>query len=342
MRETEFLVLKLCILFLILISGTTYGQRFPDDEVHNAFQNGMSLSLNGHYEEARAVFETQSFKECKYPFYYICLAASELGKIYEYSLPPDNTKIVENLQKAESVISKLESTGNSDIWVNYCKGLTFGYRAILNAYKAEWLKFIDNGLESVSAYEKCVAVDENFSDAYATIGAFKFWQSEKLSFLNWLPFVSDGREEGQKMLEKAMKNPSYHSYFIYKNLFDIHYLKKDYTKAKFYLNEGLKKYPDCRIFMMDNARMTSLDSPLQGVNLYWQIIKSFNKKYLANRIDEIRIKARIVGLYQRAGETENAKKLADELLSINNLSSYEVDKLERSLKKVKEIRSELN
>lgn len=341
MQETESLVLKKLICVIVLLPALLLGQRFPDDKIHAIFQEGMSLSLNGKYDEAKVLFEKEEFKSVKYPLYYICLAANEMGLIHDYSHPTTGTKILENLRKAEQIVAGLEKNSPNDIWLHYCRGLIYGYRAIYNAYESEWLTFIDNGLDAVSAYEKCLEIDENFSDAYATIGAFKFWRSEKLSFLNWLPFVTDGREEGQKMLEKAMKNPSYHSYFIYKNLFDIHYLKKDYVKAKYYLDEGLKIYPECSIFLIDQARLTAVENPVKAVDLYWGIIKSFNKKYVKNRIEEIRIKARIVGLYQRGGDIQNAKKLADEILSTTGLSEYESDKLERSLKRVKEIRSEL-
>lgn len=341
MPETEFLAHKV-FFWILLFSSFLFPQKFPDPAVDKVFREGITLALNGDYEEAKILLENPDFKNSKFPFYEILSAASEIGISYDYALPANNKLIHSYLDEASRKLKKITSDQNSILWIHYCSGLISGYRAILYAYNSEWISFINTGLDAVSYYEKCIAIDPEFGDAYASIGAFKFWRSEKLSFLNWMPFVDDERELGKSMLEKARKAGTYHSYFIYKNLFDIYYLREEYKKAREVLNEAIAKYPKSRMFQYDLARFLGREKPLDAIKVLQQIMNSFDPAKVKNRINELRIKGRMVNLYNKAGQKDKARALADEILSARNLSDYELSKLERSIERVKEIREELN
>lgn len=340
MQETEFLVHKFSLWFLIL-HLVLLPQKFPDPAVDKVFKDGITLALNGEYNEARALLENPQFKSSKFPFYEILSAASEIGFAYDYALPANDKKIHAYLDEAAKKLKKVPNESGNLVWINFCSGLINGYRAILYAYNSEWISFINTGLDAVSFYEKCIEIDPQFGDAYASIGAFKFWRSEKLSFLNWMPFVSDERELGRNMLEKARKTDTYHTYFIYKNLFDIYFLKEEFTKARDVLNEAIAKYPKARMFQYDLARYLGREKPLEAIKILQQIMVSYDSAQVKNRINEIRIKGRMVNLYNKAGQKDKAKSLADEILAIRGLSEYEQDKLERVIDRVKEIRDEL-
>ncbi|MCC6549599.1 MAG: hypothetical protein IT279_05965 [Ignavibacteriaceae bacterium] len=334
------MVHKFCFL-LIFFTSISFTQRFSDPAVDKVFKEGITLALNGEYDEARLLLENQQFKNSKFPFYEILSAASEIGFAYDYALPANNKKIHTFLDEAAQKLKKVPSEPDNQVWINYCSGLINGYRAILYAYNSEWMSFINAGLDAVSFYEKCIEIDPQFGDAFASIGAFKFWRSEKLSFLNWMPFVSDEREFGRSMLEKARRVETYHTYFIYKNLFDIYYLKEDYSKARDVLNEATTKYPNARMFQYDLARYLGREKPLEAIKILQQILTSYDPAKVKNRINELRIKGRMVNLYNKAGQKDKAKSLADEILSVKGLSEYEQTKLEKSIERVKEIREEL-
>lgn len=327
--------------FWLFFVSLAFPQRFPEPAVDKVFKDGITLALNGDYDEARLLLENQQFKSSKFPFYEILSAASEIGFAYDYSLPAESKKIHSYLDEAAKKLKKIQPETGNLVWINYCSGLINGYRAILYAYNSEWISFINTGLDAVSFYEKCIEIEPQFGDAFASIGAFKFWRSEKLSFLNWMPFVSDERELGRTMLEKARKAETYHAYFIYKNLFDIYYLKEEYKKAKEILNEATSKYPKARMFQYDLARYLGREKPLEAIAILQQILLSYDSSKVKNRINELRIKGRMVNLYNKAGQKEKAKILAEEILSSRGLSEFELSKLEKSIERVREIREEL-
>lgn len=108
------------------------------------------------------------------------------------------------------------------IWNHYFLALTEGYIAYYDALRESWLQAFSTGLSSVSGFEDCLEIDENFYESLIAIGSFKFWKSNKTEFINWLPFIDDEKELGIKYLQKAIKSSGYNSHLAIHSLIWIY------------------------------------------------------------------------------------------------------------------------
>jgi tetratricopeptide (TPR) repeat protein len=82
-------------------------------------------------------------------------------------------------------------------------GSAYGYRAYNQGRNGKWLAALSNGMKAAGYLQKAVEEDSTLYDAYLGIGTYKYWRHSKLSFIYWLPFFPDEREEAIRMIKKT-------------------------------------------------------------------------------------------------------------------------------------------
>jgi len=345
MQEIELLVHSKFLIVLIFLfpSFFLHGQVFPNTEVDSLLRSGIENIINQKYDLAKKDFIILNKEFPKLPIGKIYIAAVEIAKSYDLVIPFKTDFINNNLDDAKEMSEALiDSDGDNNIWNNYFLALADGYKAYFDALTGDWLSAFGTGVTSVHLFEHCLKIDSTFYEALIAIGTYKYWKSSKMKFLNWLPFVSDEREEGIKLLEKAVSNSSYNSYLAINSLIWIYIDRHEFLRAIKIAESALVRYPNSRFFKYGLARAYEDVDKQKAIQIYYEILNSFTDAEKLNHCNEIILQHIIAQQYYRLGDSNSALVLCNEILNIKNLTEYELDKLGDRLDRIRSLKRELS
>jgi hypothetical protein len=332
---------KLIFLF-VFCSNLNLAQSLTDDFLENQIKKGINYIVIQNYDLAEKTFQDIDTKYVELPLGKIYLAATLIAKSYDYETPFEDEKITSYLSEAKKVSENLLKVNKTDILFNYYYALAIGYQAYFEALKGNVLKAFSLGLNSYDIFEDILKKDSSFQDAMIAVGTYKYWKSDKLKYLNWLPFIEDEREIAKRLLINAIKNNSFNSHLAIYSLIWIFINERDFIRAKNIAELALKKYPQSRLFREVLARVYEDIDLNQSINLYYKLLDSYQNLNLNNRVKVIIIKHKIAIQLQKLGKDQQALKICDEILSIQDLSNYELEKLESRLERIKRMKIELS
>jgi predicted Zn-dependent protease len=344
MPETGHLVhfdLKavLCFIFIAFFNTSGYSQIYPDHRVDSTLRYGISRIILQNYTEAEKTFKDLEADYPWLPLGNIYLAAVKIARSYDYGTEYDEPKIDSLLsiskEKSQELIDE-----NDNIWNRYFLSLAEGYLAYFKGLKGDWLNSLSEGVNALGDFEDLLAADSSFYEAYIAIGTFKYWKSRKTEFLNWLPGYTDESAEGISLLKAAVQHSTYNTYLAINSLIWIYIDRKEFTKAADLAEDALKKYPGSRFFEWGLARACEDINKRKAIRIYRKILDSLPSG--SNHYNEIILKHLIAQQYAEIGETGNAIKMCDEILSIRNLDERTYSRLENRLKRVAELKRELS
>lgn len=345
MQVTELLVrfnfIKIIPLLILINIFNIHAQIYPDRSVHKILKAGIKLIINQKYDNAEKLFSQLDKSRKDLPLGKIYLAATQIAKSFDYAEPFDDKLITKYLDGAKKTSERLLQVDDKNIWYNYFFALTEGYRAYYDALKHNWLSSFSTGLTSVSAFEYCLELDNNFYESMIAIGSYKFWKSKKTEFLSWLPFVPDEKDLGIEYLQKAIKHSGYNSYLAVNSLIWIYIEQEEYNNAIKIAEVALVNNPQSRIFKSGLARAYESVNPEKSAIIYGEILDSYPKELKSNKINEVTLKHLIAQQLVKAGKSKAALNLCNEILSIKEYTPFELDKLRGRLDRVSVLKNEL-
>ncbi|SRR3989339_3409 len=344
MRGTEHLVLcrSITITFLVLLLNYfAYSQRFPNQEINRLLDVGIEYVLNQNYDLAKSKFSMLEKKYPELPFGKIYLAVVDITKAFDYGEEINSEAIAKNLDEALELSENLLENNPTDIWNHYFVALSKGYKSYLRVLNGDWLSAISSGLSSVNYFADCLELDSSFYESYVALGTFKFWKSRKLEFLEWLPFFDDESENGIRFLELALDKTSYNKNLAAISLIWVYIENKNFYRAIQIAEKELKKNPINRTYKWALARAYEDVNPKIAIQVYKELITSYQKIPDQNHYHEIALKHIIAQQYAKIGEKRDALRLCDEILSFQNLTEYVREKLADRFKRVKKLQKEL-
>ena len=343
MQETGHLVRFsfLLILFILLIHTEVISQKYPDERVDYLLRSGINLIVKQDYMKAQVFFNSLDKEFPRLPLGKIYLAANKIAEAFDYAEDFDEAYIMENLEEAMEQSEELINAKQDSIWYHYFYALAEGYTAYYHGMNENWFSALSTGVNAISEFEKILAMDENFYEAYIAIGTFEYWKSRKMEFMNWLPFSNDTRKIGIDRLVVAIDSSSYNSYLAVNSLIWIYIDQNKYEAAIEISDEALREFPDSRTFKWGMARAYEEINPAKAIELYLEILNSYPSTIKYNYKNEITLKHIIAQQYVKLGDKVSAIKYCDEILSINIFPEKTADALAERLERVKSLKLEL-
>jgi len=330
------------IFFVILIYSELPAQVYPDAHVDSLIRTGIKHIVNQDYTSAEKCFKILNKQYSHLPFGKIYLAANKIAEAYDYAVDFDEKFILNNLESAKEQAQKLVAKDGSNIWYHYFFALTEGYVSYFDAINGNWFSALTTGVNSISEFEKILAEDENFYEAYIAIGTFEYWKSRKMEFMSWLPFANDTKNIGIDLLIVAIDSSSYNSHLAINSLIWIYIDQQRYEDAIKVAEKALREFPQSRTFKWGLARAYEEENPLKAIELYLDILNSYPGSLKENYKNEITLKHLIAQQYAKLGNKEKALQYCDEILSTQNIPQKTLDKLSERLDRVKSLRKELS
>ncbi|MCK5085899.1 MAG: hypothetical protein KAQ90_00190, partial [Melioribacteraceae bacterium] len=259
----------------------------------------------------------------------------------DYCEPFDDEFITSNLDKAEEISDGLLNQNDEDVWHNYFSALTNAYLAYYQALNLDYISAFTNGLTSILGFQKCLEIDENFFESYLAIGTYLYWKSEKMEFLNWLPFVVDERKEGIKLIERAIENTTYNKYLAINSLIWIYITEGKDSAAIELAEKTLEHFPNSRYLKWGLARAYKSVDKKYSIKIFLEILDSYRDIPGINRCNEITLKHKIAMIYMEMGNEQKALIYCNEILSIEDLDDFEINIIGSRIERVKQLRQNI-
>lgn len=342
MPETGHLAHYKILIAFFCMSLTVFPQTYPDPNVHKLISKGLYQTFNQQYNDAMETFRTLDRKYPELPFGKVFLGGTYVQKALDLGNPLDVPTVRYLYSEAIKIANKRYNSDNRGIWDIYAKGLVEGYNAYFLFLQGQWLSGISNGLKALGYFEDCLERDSSFYDSYLALGVYKYWRSEKMDFLSWVPFFPNEQEEGIRNLQYALKNNSYHSYYAADNLFWIYLKRKELTKAKTIVDMMLEKNPESRHFLWILARYYEEVDRKKAIDILFKIRNSYKKESMRNRVKDTIIIYILAKHYVALNMFNEARSILAELPDFNNLTDYEKSQLEERYQKIEVLKSTLN
>ncbi len=240
------------ILFFVESSP---GQIVFENETDSLIQVGIELSIQHNYSKAESIF--QRLIECNpdIPTGYFFMAATIQSKMMDYESDQWRQDFNQYIQLAIDYAEKHEfNKQDNDHLSMFYHGSALCYLAFNEGRNGYFLKAVSHGLCGISILKEVIKIEPEFYDAYFGIGSYKYWRSQKTKFLNWLPLVSDDREQGIEMVQQAVEQGKYTRYVAINELIWILLDAGRSDEAYCWALKGLEKFPQSRFFLWGAAK----------------------------------------------------------------------------------------
>ncbi len=226
-----------------------FGQKIPNDSVHENILAGINLTLRQDYPAAKKMFRAAIALDARNPAGYIYLAGVMAAEFSDYESTFDEQLFDSLLEKSQLLGEAYLGSKGTQAWGFYYEGTALSYRAFWKSEKGNIVGAILDGMNSARMFERCLEITPDFFDAMSGLGTYYYWRSEKTEMLSWLPFVSDRRNEGIEMISKTIANGTYNNYLAMSSLMWIYFQEQKYHDAVVLAQKALARYPDNRSFL---------------------------------------------------------------------------------------------
>lgn len=293
------------VLLFVTIGVTIYAQEIPDKNLHAAVMKGIDQILLQRYDSAKITFSTIVKRYPLHPSGYLYSAATLQAEYSDYKDKFDEDLFDSLVNKGQDCAQKMIEQREME-WGYYYSGLAYAYLSYNASERGNLPKGILYGFKAKNQMQNCLEINPNFYAAMNVLGTYYYWGSA----LSWLPFLSNKREEGVKLIRTSIEQCAYEHVLGKKNLVVIFNEEKRYTDAVDVGLSVLKIYPDNRNFLWGVMKaaeklhndslheaivcrllQSTLNAPIR--NYYREAVcrialaeYAFSKKYYQNVIEE--------------------------------------------------------
>jgi len=309
------------VFLLSSASFVLFAEADREGDVDLLIRQGVHHTVKHEYDGALACYRRITEIDPQGPTGYFYQAAVLQSRMMDLEIQDDEKEFYRLVDRTIRLARARLDRNSGDAEAYFYLGGAYGYKAFYQLRKREWLPAFSNSIKGISVLQKCLTIDPEYYDCYAGLGTYKYWRSQKLEFINWLPIVKDERELGIRLLEQAIQRGKYSKYA---GISSLGWILMDYGRldqAIATLEEGLKDYPDSRHFLWGLAKAYRKKGSIPRSNqIYRQILGSVRGEKINNHFNEISCHEMIAsGLYE-------LKEYDDALRECQQALSYSLDR----------------
>jgi tetratricopeptide (TPR) repeat protein len=230
---------------LLVISVSCYSQKLSDPFLHNAIMKGIDETLKQDYLTAQITFQSIIQHYPDHPSGYLYLAGMLQAEYSDYGRMFDEAQYDSLLMLGEYYAGTMISNGKEKDWGYYYAGCTEAYRSFTAAEGGNLPSGIIHGIKAADKLELCLESNSEFYAAMNILGSYYYWRST----MSWIPFLKNRKDEGIRLVKKAVEMNEYEHILGKNNLVSIYIEEKYYSEAEKIAKEVLEKYPNNRNFL---------------------------------------------------------------------------------------------
>ena len=334
-RKVRLLLFVLLVLFenILVAQGNVYSK--SDSIILKAIE----LSIEHHYDQAEKLINRIIKTAPSQPAGYFFKAAVLQSKMMDYETDNWEQEFFENIHLTLKYAKK---QGRVDSESLFYQGSALSYLAFYQGKKGHYLQAIRNGLSGISVLKKLIKLSPDFNDAYYGIGSYKFWRSQIARYFNWLPLISDEREEGLAMVQRAIESGKFTRYAATNAIVWMLLEYKKTEEAFSWAKIGLSQFPDSRFFLWGAAKSAfALKKYNTAIHYFKKILDSIKTLPVNNGYNEYICRLNLARCYHELGNLAEAKNQINALKALE-LSSEIKKRLRKQRKEINRLDKQIS
>jgi tetratricopeptide (TPR) repeat protein len=171
-------------------------------------KTGITYIINTDFEQALKLYQEEINQQPQDYRAYFYLAAALNSRMVHFENQDGQDQFDQAIDRTIDMIQQQLRSENlpdtvalSQYW--FYLGSAYGYRAYNQGRNGKWIAALSNGLKATDYLQQAIDADSTMYDAYLGLGTYKYWRRSKLSFISWLPFFPDDREQGIRLIKKT-------------------------------------------------------------------------------------------------------------------------------------------
>ncbi|MBI4418876.1 MAG: hypothetical protein HY563_08865 [Ignavibacteriales bacterium] len=239
----------IAVSVILAFDSRTGASTYPDVAIDSLLRAGIDLTLRQKYDSAQVMFRTLSNRYPAHPAGTVFQAGvlQTIAMDYEELVAENGFDSLITLSKRQADVL-IEQTPDSP-WGYFFRGTALGNEALARAQRGDWLGGVVKAVSSATGFEEALHKDSSLVDAYAGLGTYYYWKTRRIEFLTWLPFVSDRKVEGVRLLKLCAEKGIYNRMPAMSSLVTVYLDMAEYERAEEIARTALAEYPDNRIFL---------------------------------------------------------------------------------------------
>ncbi|MBC8183387.1 hypothetical protein H8E88_20030 [candidate division KSB1 bacterium] len=331
---------KLALAIIFCNYNILFAQQSITTPNDSLIQKAIEMSIQHDYENAERIFQKIIESDPEQPEGYFFMAATIQSKMMDFETErwdADFFRYINlTIKKANDKILKSSDT---NIWARFYKGSALSYLAFVEGRRGKYLPAIRHGYSGITLLKKIAKAHPDFYDALFGIGSYNYWRSRITRLINWLPIISDQRENGIQKIKLATQKGRFTRYAALNELIWILIDADKPNEAFEYARKGLEKFPESRFFLWGAAKSAYAQKNYPAATYYFKkIIKSITQSNFNNHYNEYICRLNLVKCYL---ETDNIKEAKNQIKFLKSLKlTPEISKrLKKQKKRLKQFDS---
>jgi tetratricopeptide (TPR) repeat protein len=280
----SIVIFSFCLIFNLTANSQS---PFPSD-VDSLILRGIDCTFACEFDSAMDLFQSVVDQYPDHIVGYFYQAATLQSKMMDYETDLWEESFYQKIDQAISVGQKQIEEMRDDPWTYFYLGNTYSYKGLYQAKAGGLIPGFVNAKKGQHYLEKSVELDSSLFDAYLIIGNFKYWEGRFYRYLKWLPWVSDERREGLRMIRQSIKQGTFSQWVGLNSLAWIEFDRKRFEIALAQFREGLQQYPESRFFLWGMAHTSfRMERYSEALAYYQSILDSILSDDLNNGYNEI-------------------------------------------------------
>ena len=301
----------------------------PDDSL---IQKGIELAIQHDYKNAEKIFQQIIDNYPQQPEGYFFMAATIQSKMMDFETKKWDTEFFNYINLTLKLAhTNIHKSSNKNYWAKVYKGSALSYLAFVEGRRGKYLAAIRHGFMGISLLKKISQIQSEVYDVFFGIGSYNYWRSRMTRSINWLPIISDQRENGIRMIKKAINKGRFTRYAALNEIIWILIDAGKPEEAFEYAQQGLAKFPQSRFFLWGAAKSASAQKNYPAAIFYFQqILNSITKSHFNNYYNEFICRLNLTKCYI---ETSRLTEADNQIKILNSLKI--ATKIQKRLKKQK-------
>ncbi len=295
------------------------GQQKIPEGLDLLVRQGIDLTLKQDYDQADSVCRVATTRFPNDPMGYLYRAAVMQTRCMDYLDPLDFDTFDSLLAIAKSDAERIVDEHPQSALGYFLLATAEGEGAYARVDAGNWFSGVTKGLGAASDFKKALEHDSSFYDAYVGVGTYYYWKSRKTGFLNWA--LGDRRAEGIRLLEIAAVKGTYTRLAALSALTAIYTDAEEYDKAIQSATEGLRQYPDNRIFLWGiSAAQERSGRFAEAAQTYRQLLQNILRVQMPNPYNEMLCRLNLVKACRATGQSTGLRAHLDAILSYEHFA----------------------
>jgi len=278
---------------------------------------GINLGVEERYEEAVSYFSSMQQNQPQNPAPRFFLATIWQSRMMDFESSQWRDRFMMEIDATVKLSAARLQQNPESIRDRFYLGSALSYKSFQISREKKYLRGIRLAKKGINEINRVIKEDSSFYDAYIGIGSYLYWRSYLTRNFTWLPFFSDQRERGIKLIRASYEKGELSKWAALSNLAWIYIQEKRFEEAIHCAQTGLDRFPNTRAFLwpLGDAQFQNVDLDA-ALKTYGMLLQSVTAENFNNHYNEIVLNLKIAQCYFGLDQWHNARRFAQRVLTI--------------------------